>query len=217
MHSTERAPLEDLLAELDVNNERAPSNGGHRQKQRRPYRSPGEDFHFRSDKPLRTDKRPMSKRVARSVALFLFAVLVGVGGTLASQSYRDEIIQVFPPLDWLWPVSTTMAPVPSVTTADLQEQFKPLAVDLALVRRSVEQLGSNLDQLAHKQDQLAQNMANTGDQSEGFSPAAATQGSFSPAATQASSRSATTTQIAATPRAITRTRGDTWTHTRATT
>jgi hypothetical protein len=88
----------------------------------------------------------------------LFAVLVGVGGTLASQTYHDEIIQVFPPFGWLSPVSTVMEPVPSVTTTDLQEQLKPLAVDLALVRRNVEQLGSNLDQLARKQDQLAQNM-----------------------------------------------------------
>jgi hypothetical protein len=89
----------------------------------------------------------------------LLAVLIGIGGTLASQSYRDEIIQAFPPLGWLSPVSTTMAPVSSVTTADLQEQLKALAVDLALVRRGLEPLGSNLDQLARKQDQLAQNMA----------------------------------------------------------
>jgi hypothetical protein len=89
----------------------------------------------------------------------LLPVLIGIGGTLASQSYHDEIIQVFPPLGWLSPVATTVAPVPSITPADLQEQLKPLAVDLALVRHSVEQLGSNLDQLARKQDQLAQNMA----------------------------------------------------------
>ena len=151
-------PLEDLLAELNVNSEHAPANEGRQQKQRRAYRSSGEDFHISGDMLFRSDKRPMSKRVARNIALFSFAVLVGVGGTLASQSYRDEIIQAFPPLGWLLPVSTMMAPVPSVTTADLQEQLKPLAVDLALVRRSVEQLGSNLDQLARRQDQLAQNI-----------------------------------------------------------
>jgi septal ring factor EnvC (AmiA/AmiB activator) len=82
-----------------------------------------------------------------------------VGGTLASQAYRDQLIQAFPALGWLSPGSTTIAPVSSVTAADLQEQLKPLAADLALVRRSVELLGSNLDQIAHKQDQLAQNMA----------------------------------------------------------
>jgi hypothetical protein len=158
MHSAESAPLKDLLAELDVVSENPPSNGGHRQKRAGPYRSSG-DFHFRNDEPFRSDKPPMSKRVARTVALFLFAVLIGAGGTLASQSYRDEIIEVFPPFGWLSPVSTLAAPVPAVTTSDLQEGLKPLAVDLALVRRSVEQLGSNLDQLARKQDQLSQNMA----------------------------------------------------------
>lgn len=152
-------PLEDLLAELDVNSEHAPSNGGRQQKGRRAYRSSGEDIHISGDKLFRTDKRPMSKRLARNIALLLFAVFVGVGGTLASQSYRDEIIEAFPPLGWLLPVSTMSAPVTSVTTADLQEQLKPLAIELALVRRSMEQLGSNLDQLARKQDQLALNMA----------------------------------------------------------
>jgi hypothetical protein len=157
MHSTES--LKDLLAELDVDSEHAPSNGGHPPKQGRPYRSSDNDFQFRSDKPFRSDRPPMSKRVTRSIALFMFAVLVGVGGTLASQSYRDEIVQVFPPFGWLSPVSTMTAPVPAVTTADLQEQLKPLAVDLAHVRGGIEQLTFNLDQLARKQDQLAQNVA----------------------------------------------------------
>jgi hypothetical protein len=89
----------------------------------------------------------------------MFAVLVGVGGTLASQSYRDEITQVFPPFGWLSPVSTMTAPAPAVTTADLREQLKPVAIDLALVRSSIEQLGANQEQLARKQDQMAQNIA----------------------------------------------------------
>jgi hypothetical protein len=167
MHATETAPLEALLAELNVDSkhapsnvdgEHAPSNGGHRQKRGRPYRPSREDFHSTTDKPFRSDKPPMGKRVAGSIAFFLFAVLVGVIATLISKPYSDEIIQVFPPLAWLSPVSTTMTPVPPVTAADLQEQLKPLAADLALVRRSVE-LGSNLDQLASKQEQLAQSMA----------------------------------------------------------
>ena len=153
MRSTESPPLNDVLPELEVDSDHAPSNGGHRQKPGRPYRSSGKDFQFRSDKP------PMSHRVTRSVALVLFAVLVGVGGTLASQSYRDEIIQVFSPFGWLSPVSAMKAPVPTVTTADLQEQLKPVAIDLALVRRSIEQLASNQEQLARKQDQMAQNIA----------------------------------------------------------
>jgi hypothetical protein len=159
MGSTENAPLEALLAELDVDSGHAPSTGGHRQKQRRFYRPSGEDFHLRSDKPFRSDKPSMSKRLVRGIAFFLFSVLVGVSATLVAQPYTDEIIQVFPSLGWLSPVSTTMIPVRPVTAADLQEQLKPLVADLALVRHSVEQLGSNLDQLARSQDQLAHQMA----------------------------------------------------------
>ena len=153
MYSTESPPLNEVLPELDFDSGQALSNGGHRQKPSRPYRSSGRNVQFRSDKP------PMSRRVARSVALFMFAVLVGVGGTLASQSYRDAITQVFPPFGWLSPVSTMKAPAPAVTTADLREQLKPVAIDLALVRRSIEQLASNQEQLARKQDQMAQNIA----------------------------------------------------------
>jgi hypothetical protein len=157
--STENAPLEALLAELNVDSEHTPSNEGHRQKRGRPYRSSGEDPHLGDDKPFRSDKPSMSERLVRGIAFFLFSVLVGVSATLVAQPYTDEIIQVFPSLGWLSQVSTTMTPVRPVTAADLQEQLKPLVADLALVRDSVEQLGSNLDQLARKQDQLAQSMA----------------------------------------------------------
>jgi hypothetical protein len=41
----------------------------------------------------------------------------------------------------------------------LQAQVKPVALDLAIMRRSVEQLAGNQDQLARKQDQMAQAFA----------------------------------------------------------
>ena len=130
----------------------------------------------------------MSKRVARSVALVLVALFVGVGGTLACQSYRDEIIQVFPPFGWFSPVSTMKASAPAVTTTDLQEQLKPLAIDLALVRRSIEQLTSNLDQLARKQESTCPKHGNTAglrarDQSKSFSPTIATKDGLRPSTT----------------------------------
>jgi hypothetical protein len=153
MYSTETPSLNDVLPELDVDGEHALSNGGRRLKPGRPYRSSGKDLQFKSDKP------PTSRRVARSAALLLFAVLVGIGGTLACQSYRDEITRVFPPFGWLSLVSTMKASVPAVTTADLQEQLKPVAIDLALVRRGIEQLTSNQEQLGREQDQMAQNIA----------------------------------------------------------
>ncbi len=87
---------------------------------------------------------------------------MGVGGTLAWQ-HGDEVAEFVrtwaPSLGWLLPVSTTKAPGPAVTSAELQQQLKPMAIDLALVRRSEEQLATNQDQLAHKQDQMAQAIA----------------------------------------------------------
>jgi chromosome segregation ATPase len=50
-------------------------------------------------------------------------------------------------------------PAPPVTSAELQEKLKPVALDVAIVRRSVEQLASNQDQLARKQEQMAQAIA----------------------------------------------------------
>jgi len=53
-----------------------------------------------------------------------------------------------PSLGWLLPASPS---------AELQAQLKPVALDLAIMRRSVEQLAE--DQLARKQDQMTQAFA----------------------------------------------------------
>jgi hypothetical protein len=150
MFSTESPPLN---VQHDFDSEHAPSNGVGRLKPERPYRSSGfKNAQFRSDRPS------IGRRVVRSVTLFMLAVVVAVG-TLACQSYSDEISRLFPPFGWLFPVSTTRASAPNASTADLQEQLKPVAIDLALVRRSIEQLASNQEQLARKQDEMAQNIA----------------------------------------------------------
>jgi hypothetical protein len=113
---------------------------------------------FKSDQ-FRSDKPSTSRRLTRSLARFAFAVLIGVGGTLAWQSYGDEITAMVPLLGSLLPVSTMRPPGPAVASADLQEQLKPVALDLAIVRRNVETLAFNQDQLARKQDQMAQAIA----------------------------------------------------------
>jgi hypothetical protein len=116
---------------------------------------------FKSDQ-FRSDKPSTSRRLTRSLARFVFAVLIGVGGTLAWQ-HGDEAAEFVrtwvPSLGWLLPVSTTKAPAPAVTSTELQQQLKPMAIDLALVRRSTEQLASNQDQLARKQEQMTQAIA----------------------------------------------------------
>jgi hypothetical protein len=154
MFSTESPPLNDVM-KLDFDDEYAPSNGVGRLKPAKPYRS-FNNAQFRSDRPS------IGRRLTRSLVRFFLAVLIGVGGTLAWQ-YGDEVTEMVrtwvPSLGWLLPVSTIKAPAPAVTSAELQQQLKPMAIDLALVRRSEEQLAANQDQLARKQDQMAQAIA----------------------------------------------------------
>jgi hypothetical protein len=52
-----------------------------------------------------------------------------------------------PSLGWLLPTSPS---------AELQALLKPVALDLAIMKRSIEQLANNQDQLSRKQDQMAQ-------------------------------------------------------------
>ena len=98
-------------------------------------------------------------RMFRAVARFFFAVLIGVGATLAWQSHGDEaknLIRVSAPaLGWLLPNSTPAA----ATLSDLAQQLKPMSLDIAIVRRGLEQLTANQYQLAAKQELVAQNVA----------------------------------------------------------
>jgi hypothetical protein len=98
----------------------------------------------------------IGKRMFRTLVRFSIAVLIGVGATLGWQSYGDEakemLVAQAPALGLLFPVSTTRSPVMAATSTDTTRQFAPLASTLDAVRRSVEQL-------AAKQEQMAQNIA----------------------------------------------------------
>jgi hypothetical protein len=104
----------------------------------------------------------ISKRVLRAVVRFSFAVLVGVGATLGWQSYGDKagvMVRAWAPsLGWLLPISTTESPAAVATIPELVEQIKPISLDLAIVRRSLEQLAADQNQFAAKQDQISQNV-----------------------------------------------------------
>ena len=104
-----------------------------------------------------SDRPPVGRRIFRTLTQFFIAVLIGVGGTLAWQFYgdaaREAVIVRAPTLAWLLSVSTTKSPAATATSAaPVQQQLEPLAFNIDLVRRSVEQL-------AAKQDQMAQNIA----------------------------------------------------------
>jgi|SRR5215471_3015967 hypothetical protein len=123
----------DVDADLDA--DRAPWLGG---TSRRASGFKGDQFP--------SDSLQTSGRITRTLALSSVAVLVGVGATLSWQMVGP------------WAQSAT-PPAPAVTSAELQAQLKPAALDLAIVKRSVEQLATNQDQLARKQDQMAQAIA----------------------------------------------------------
>ncbi len=161
MNYSESLPLNDRCDERDVaardldagrHSDQRAGTAPHRS---RSYRSSGfKNAQSRSDRPS------TSRRLTRSFVRVFLAVLIGVGGTLSWQSYGGEMVRSWAPsLGWLLPVSTIEAPAPAVTSADLQQQLKPVALDLAIVRRSIEQLATNQDQLARKQDQMAQVIA----------------------------------------------------------
>jgi predicted negative regulator of RcsB-dependent stress response len=91
-----------------------------------------------------------------------FAVILGVVTTLGFQSYHDTASEMIrtaaPSLAWLLPVSAAQSPVSSATLPELVEQLKPISLDLAIVRRSLEQLAANQNQLANSQEQVVQNL-----------------------------------------------------------
>ena len=104
----------------------------------------------------------IGRRISRTLARFLFVVLIGVGITLAWQSYREEAKEAVriwvPSLGWVLPPTVKLA-ASADASRELGQQLKPIALDLALVRRSVEQLAGDLKQLAAKQEQMAQSLA----------------------------------------------------------
>jgi hypothetical protein len=116
------------------------------------------------------------RRMFRALARFSIAVLIGVGATLAWQSYGDEAREALstqvPSLRWLSVSTTTSVPdgkgstpdvalrqstpaaqrqaLAAATTSELP-QLEPIARDLAAMRHS-------LDQLVVTQEQMAQNI-----------------------------------------------------------
>jgi hypothetical protein len=99
---------------------------------------------------------PIGRRIFRTVTRFSVAVLIGIGATLGWQSYGDAAREIAvaraPSLAWLLYVSTPKSPAVATTSPGPAQQLEPLASNLDAVRRSVEQL-------AARQEQMAQNMA----------------------------------------------------------
>ena len=116
---------------------------------------------------MQNSKPSIGRRAFRAFARYSIVFLIGIGVTLAWQSYSDEAMEMIrteaPSLAWLLPVSTAKPPPDDQAVchrsckllAELVQRLKLMAFDLAVVRRSVEQLATMVEQLAAKQDQLA--------------------------------------------------------------
>jgi outer membrane murein-binding lipoprotein Lpp len=121
-----------------------------------------------NDKP-KIKKPSAGRRMVRSLARFSFAILIGVGATLAWQSYGDEAKEIVraraPSLSWLLPNSTkstldAQASTPAVmTSAELVQQLRPLVLELATMRQGVDQLATTIRQLSARQEKMAQDMS----------------------------------------------------------
>lgn len=103
-------------------------------------------------------KRPSTvRRVSRALVRFSVVAFISVGATLVWQSYGAAIVSSWAlSLGRLLPASP---PDPAAISAEVQAQLKPVTLDLAIMKRGIEQLAANQDQLARKGDQLAQAFA----------------------------------------------------------
>lgn len=109
-------------------------------------------------------KRPsIASRMLRSVGRFSAAVLIGVGLTLAGQSYGEQLSEIIadwaPSVAWLLPAQSPKQTAETAISSELAQQVKLIAADLAIVRRNIGQLSANQDQFAAKQEQMNQNIA----------------------------------------------------------
>ena len=91
---------------------------------------------------------------ASAVFVFLFLVLAGVGGALAWRYYGGQATDMIgaPAL----PSATNKPTAPPEGFAELQQQLKSIATDLAAVRNTLErQSAANHDQLTRIQEQIS--------------------------------------------------------------
>ena len=107
------------------------------------------------DEQLPSHRPSTGRLMLRAVVRFSFVFLIGVATTLGWQSYHGkakELVRTWVP--WLsWVLARALATAD--TSSELGQRLKPVAIDLALVRRSVEQLVADQKQLATKQEEIA--------------------------------------------------------------
>jgi hypothetical protein len=102
-------------------------------------------------------------RIFRSLARFVAVVLIGVGLTLAWQSYGEQAKEFArtsaPSLAWLLPAENAKKSPEATASSELMQQMKLIAVDVAIARRNLGQLAATQEQIAAAQDQISRNIA----------------------------------------------------------
>ncbi len=93
---------------------------------------------------------------ASAVFVFLFLVLAGVGGALTWRYYGGQATDMIGTTGAL-PGAMNKPTAPPEGSAELQQQVKSIATDLAAVRKTLEQQSAaNHDQLTRIQEQITQ-------------------------------------------------------------
>lgn len=107
-----------------------------------------------------SEGRSTGRQPFRALNRFVVPVLIGVGLTLAWQSYGDEGLEMArsyaPSLAWLLPVPKTKThPNNQMSAAaiatEVKQQLEPIALKVDVVRHSIVQLTAKIDELAANQ------------------------------------------------------------------
>ena len=122
-------------------------------------------------------RRSIGSRLFRAVFRFIVAVLIGIGLTLAWQSYGDEAVMMArfyaPSVAWLLPVPKTKTPADNqnftaAIATEVKQQLEPIALKLDVVQHSIVQLTAKIDELAA--NQVTHNMQSVGEDTRSSLP-----------------------------------------------
>ncbi len=125
-------------------------------------------------------RRSLRKRASRTLSRFLITFCIGVGATLAWQSYgdaaREMIANSHPQLGWLGPQAEPaaqntpdMIALAAPAAPSLDQQLNAMSIDLEAVRQSIdgiapgivagqEQMARSIDRIAATQEQIARSV-----------------------------------------------------------
>ncbi len=117
------------------------------------YAGPRSLRYLRPSGQVASDLPSIASRMFRTMTRLFIAVLIGIGATLAWQSSygdatREMVVARAPTLAWLVSDSAMKSPTVGAISPDQVQQLAPLASNLDVVRRSVEELAARQEQMA---------------------------------------------------------------------